>query len=380
MRNIVYIVLVGVLFFACKSDDDMPSTQSKVVLESVVGRLSTPSNKAIPNARVFYDNDGRMYTTKTNQAGIFELRVPVGLGELHFQTGSGKLFRTTINISVVSGTVLDLTNENIILECQANLAFLAGSYDSIESIVTDLGYEIDEVSVTDIELGLADYDALFLNCSGNVNSFSSDFYQSLNDFMVNGKSMYVSDYALEYLVGYDAYAQNCTADRQGGFINDELVCGTRSGDIGWLNGNSIVNQDLNDFTSFTNFNIEYDLDIWMQLQQVNTNFWEVLVRDENQNPLMIKTNKVVGVNDDSVWYSENGKKVTICHIPPGNPENAHPITISVNALPAHIAHGCYVGSCDATSGNIYYTTFHNHIDGNTTPEITEIMEYMILNL
>jgi hypothetical protein len=32
-------------------------------------------------------------------------------------------------------------------------------------------------------------------------------------------------------------------------------------------------------------------------------------------------------------------KITICHIPPGNPANAHAITISVNALPAHLAHG-----------------------------------------
>jgi hypothetical protein len=29
-------------------------------------------------------------------------------------------------------------------------------------------------------------------------------------------------------------------------------------------------------------------------------------------------------------------KVTICHIPPGNPDNAHTITISENALQAHI--------------------------------------------
>ncbi len=32
-------------------------------------------------------------------------------------------------------------------------------------------------------------------------------------------------------------------------------------------------------------------------------------------------------------------KVTICHIPPGNPDNAHFITISIRALPAHLAHG-----------------------------------------
>ena len=38
-------------------------------------------------------------------------------------------------------------------------------------------------------------------------------------------------------------------------------------------------------------------------------------------------------------------KVTVCHVPPGNPENAHNITISVNALPAHLAHGDTVGPC-----------------------------------
>ena len=32
-------------------------------------------------------------------------------------------------------------------------------------------------------------------------------------------------------------------------------------------------------------------------------------------------------------------KVLICHIPPGNQENAHIISVSVNAVPAHVAHG-----------------------------------------
>ena len=39
-------------------------------------------------------------------------------------------------------------------------------------------------------------------------------------------------------------------------------------------------------------------------------------------------------------------KVTICHIPPGNPENAHVITVGASAVPAHIAnHGDNVGEC-----------------------------------
>lgn len=38
-------------------------------------------------------------------------------------------------------------------------------------------------------------------------------------------------------------------------------------------------------------------------------------------------------------------KITICHIPPGNPDNAHAITISVRALDAHLAHGDAIGDC-----------------------------------
>jgi hypothetical protein len=37
--------------------------------------------------------------------------------------------------------------------------------------------------------------------------------------------------------------------------------------------------------------------------------------------------------------------ITICHIPPGNPGNAHTITIDVSAWPAHQAHGDYQGAC-----------------------------------
>ena len=42
-----------------------------------------------------------------------------------------------------------------------------------------------------------------------------------------------------------------------------------------------------------------------------------------------------------------GAKVDVCHIPPGNPDNAHTITISENALGAHLDHGDRVGACDS---------------------------------
>jgi len=44
-------------------------------------------------------------------------------------------------------------------------------------------------------------------------------------------------------------------------------------------------------------------------------------------------------------------KITICHVPPGNPDNAHTITISENAWPAHQSHGDSRGPCPDTPGD-----------------------------
>jgi hypothetical protein len=37
----------------------------------------------------------------------------------------------------------------------------------------------------------------------------------------------------------------------------------------------------------------------------------------------------------------------VCHVPPGNPDNAHTISVSAKALPAHLAHGDQEGECRA---------------------------------
>mgnify|MGYP003571917197 CR=1 FL=1 len=57
-------------------------------------------------------------------------------------------------------------------------------------------------------------------------------------------------------------------------------------------------------------------------------------------------------NDDDNGTGNNDSQVTICHIPPGNPSAAHTITISINALPAHLGHGDTEGACpDGDDGN-----------------------------
>lgn len=42
-------------------------------------------------------------------------------------------------------------------------------------------------------------------------------------------------------------------------------------------------------------------------------------------------------------------KVLVCHIPPGNPDNAHAICVGASAVAPHVAnHGDTVGSCSST--------------------------------
>ena len=42
----------------------------------------------------------------------------------------------------------------------------------------------------------------------------------------------------------------------------------------------------------------------------------------------------------------NEEKITLCHIPPGNLENANTITVGAPAVSAHLAHGDHLGVCE----------------------------------
>lgn len=47
----------------------------------------------------------------------------------------------------------------------------------------------------------------------------------------------------------------------------------------------------------------------------------------------------LAIGFSSFIHNNPQDKITICHIPPGNPSNAHEITISRNALLTHLLHG-----------------------------------------
>lgn len=53
----------------------------------------------------------------------------------------------------------------------------------------------------------------------------------------------------------------------------------------------------------------------------------------------------VQVYDLNAPCAGNGTKVQVCHVPPGNPANAHEICIAASAVATHLAHGDRLGSC-----------------------------------
>ena len=89
--------------------------------------------------------------------------------------------------------------------------------------------------------------------------------------------------------------------------------------------------------------------------QGNTN----ILADISCNRLRVRIDDDTGVDCMELDVTSNTpapiscspKKVVVCHIPPGNPANAHNICISPNGVPAHIAHGCSLGPCDPCNTN-----------------------------
>jgi hypothetical protein len=79
----------------------------------------------------------------------------------------------------------------------------------------------------------------------------------------------------------------------------------------------------------------------------------------NGNPVAINAITVNNVNAACGNGNNAGAKVWVCHVPPGNPGNAHDICISWNGVPAHVARfrspgsnpnqghdsGCEIGRC-----------------------------------
>ena len=58
----------------------------------------------------------------------------------------------------------------------------------------------------------------------------------------------------------------------------------------------------------------------------------------------------LNVPDPRACDPADTSKTTVCHIPPGNPANAHTICVGNAAVPAHLDHGDFIGTCVCDGG------------------------------
>ncbi len=60
---------------------------------------------------------------------------------------------------------------------------------------------------------------------------------------------------------------------------------------------------------------------------------------------------IIANSNQDVVYGCGSEKITICHIPPGNPTNGQTLTVSINAWNGHLNNngghynGCLMGTC-----------------------------------
>ena len=78
----------------------------------------------------------------------------------------------------------------------------------------------------------------------------------------------------------------------------------------------------------------------------------------------------VAVDDHILAANMKAAKVSVCHIPPGNPTNARIIEVAASAVPAHLAHGDALGVCLIITEVMYAPTTAQ--GGDTKGEYVEL--------
>lgn len=377
---LIFVLAFATLTISCKKNADEVAI-IEVAKGTIVGKVVAADNiTPIKNASVFIDSKGKIYLTKTNNLGEYSLLAPIGNQKLFIQSNNGKMFRTVLNVTIKENITTSLPSAK--LAQVAKLGFVSGSYDKIEEIIVNsLGYTALPITNLNNFNSLLQYDAIFLNCSSSI-TLNSTISLNLANFVSNGGSLYVSDWAVAYLIGSNVSGAICPYVRPDGFIPDNTICATRSGIKTIMDSALITSADLSTYLNKQAININYDLPMWEQINSVDTAFWEIMVRNpSNGLPLLVRTNKFT--NSSAGNYNVgayDSTYVTICHNEQGL---AIPWNLTINKadLPLHLAHGDNVGGCaNINAGRIYFTTFHNEAGGVINNDTKEILKYVILNL
>lgn len=209
--------------------------------------------------------------TTTDIEGRYTLEgVPVGQRTIAAQRG---VFYSEFNVDVETNSTVEAPAAA--LEPTSKLAYISGSFDSMENILVEqlgmeIGVHIEEIERSDLESieALADYSMIFLNCGSSILGGVDDevMGETLRQFISTGGAVYASDLELPVLWS---------------IFPDYFPSGnSRSGGSGTIEA-SVTYSDLQQFIGKSDVEIAFNLGGWRGVDEstMSTNV-ETLLRGD----------------------------------------------------------------------------------------------------
>jgi hypothetical protein len=329
---------------------------------AVQGRICGGDGYWLSGARVFIDlGGGSVVETTSNVDGNYTLTgVPSGTHIVQVTRGA---VSTSFSVTVESGDTTVLP-ESICIPPTARLAVVTGQYDAIEVVLAELGFptrhtynstspttanpdgNVDIIKGSDSfwidefmndPTWLNSYDVLFLNCGlddwdlyvGGSNA--STALNNLQDFVAAGGSVYASDWASEVL-------REAFPGRLNFHGNDDTFGAARIGNSNTSQSASVLDTGLAAALGTSTVTINLDLPSWVVLdtQTSQPSDLRVLVRG-------------------NISYSGGffGGSSTL---------NNSPLIVQFTM----------------GTGRVLFTSAHN--EGQNTPDLEEILRYIVFEL
>ncbi len=249
----VLITCVSCFIYSCKEDSTTGPKQTPT--NTVQGYVkSSNGTVAIQGAKVsliaLLEDHPNPDSTYTDANGFYKFdTVSNGNKRLIFTKGS---FSDTINITVpLYGNVPDAR-----LEPSKLLAFYWGQYDNIQSIIRQMGYNLDSLELTHFNnlATLQQYSIIFINCgsSSRYDLNEPAISANLTAFLNGGGRIYASDWAFGCVNG----------------IHPELN-GTYDGDAVDSLLSNVVYAPLQSYLGKNTVRINYNLGSWLSLDPAN---------------------------------------------------------------------------------------------------------------
>jgi len=151
--------------------------------------------------------------------------------------------------------------------------------------------------------------------------------------------------------------------KQDGITTDyEFTPAHPSAVLGKINGiTGIGTSDINSEWRFEAINDDGTIEIFVRADysishikiKQDGELTEFELDTSKRNTIQNEITKLTGLELNTIdfdWKFEmkiapHERKISVCHIPPGNTSNAHKVRISQNALEYHLAHGDLLGKC-----------------------------------